>query len=77
MFIFSGAMYVIGALGFEMLEGLQAYVNGKQNIIYTLIYTIEELLEMLAIVLFIYALLSYINLELKGLSINLSPGTKE
>ena len=77
LFIFSGAMYVIGALGFEMLEGLQAYVNGKQNIIYTLIYTIEELLEMLAIVLFIYALLSYINLELKGLSINLSPGTKE
>jgi hypothetical protein len=56
LFIAAGATFITGALGFEMLT---SYFRGVGFTIH-LIITIEETLEMLGIILFIYAILDYI-----------------
>lgn len=58
-FIASGTVYITGAIGFEMLGGRHFESNGPNNVIFAVYYTCEELLEMLGIALFIYALLAY------------------
>lgn len=63
LFIYSGLIYVSGAIGIEMLSGLYAQQNGDFNMVYTCLYSIEETLEMFGIALFIYALLNYIAKE--------------
>ena len=60
LFFVAGVIYLSGAIGFDMLGGREAEVNGYDSIMYCIYYTIEELLEMIAVVLMIYALLSYI-----------------
>ena len=50
-------------------------MNGYSTVIYCLLYSVEEMLEMLGIVLFIYALLTYIAREQGGLVVVLElPG---
>lgn len=60
LFIISGAMYVIGALGFELLEAKHSEAYGFHNVYYSFLFTCEESLEMLGVATFIYALLKYI-----------------
>lgn len=60
-FVLAGILYVAGALGMEMIGGLQADLNGEDNLTYTLITATEECLEMVGAVVFSYALLIYIN----------------
>jgi len=69
IFITSGAMFVLGAVGFEMLGGIYAEKNGVDNMVYTIYYTIEEMLEMSGIATFIYGLLKYINQQFGGVPI--------
>jgi hypothetical protein len=59
-FIMSGTIYLAGTLGFEMLGGNYISLPGAQEITYSVIYTVEEALEMIGIALFIYALMKYI-----------------
>jgi len=42
-----------------MLGGREADLHGYDSITYCILYTIEEFLEMIGIVILIYALLSY------------------
>jgi len=54
----AGAIYVTGALGFEMIGASAADRYGSTDTVtYTVLYTIEETLEMVGIVLFLHALL--------------------
>lgn len=76
LFLIAGALFVIGAIGMEMLTAnLESLYGGYQNeptsikIIAIIQTTIEELLEMLGIVVFIYALLSYIGSSAKEVSV--------
>ena len=66
-FIASGATYVTGAIGFEMLSGISDQSYGVNSVFYSMFYTCEELLEMVGIALFIYALLAYISNEFQYL----------
>lgn len=59
-FILAGALYVGGALGMEMIDGLYASVYGKANFTYAAMTNLEEFLEMLGIVVFIHSLLVYL-----------------
>jgi hypothetical protein len=59
LFLLAGAIFVGGAIGIEAVSGLHASVHGEENLIYHLIITVEELLEMSGVVLFIYALMDY------------------
>ncbi len=69
LFVVSGVIFVTGAIGFESLSGWQTELYGRQNLVYSILYTVEELLEMLGIVLFIYALLLYIASQFASLTI--------
>lgn len=59
LFLLSGGIYVGGALGIEFLEGIYFHL-GYQHLKMILIYTLQEVLEMIGIALFIYSLLDYI-----------------
>lgn len=71
MIILAGLIYVGGALGLEMIGGKWATLYGQENIAYELITTCEQSLQMVGILVFIYALLSYINSELSDLSFHI------
>ncbi len=71
-FIFAGSLFLAGAIGVEMLGAMAADDAGYDTVLYTVLYSVEELFEMLGIVLFIYALLSYLAEETGGLVIRLS-----
>ncbi|MEG4112042.1 MULTISPECIES: hypothetical protein [unclassified Microcoleus] len=71
MFVAACALYIGGALGMELLGGYQASKVGEDNIVYQIIVTVEESLEMLGIVVFIHALMSYIKIYLGGVSWNI------
>ena len=60
LFLIAGATFVMGGLGIEMLSAHHDSLYGTSNLIYNCIMTAEEFLEMLGIIIFIYALLSYL-----------------
>ena len=63
LFIGSGALFISGAVGIEIISAQEADINGTETILYSALYTVEELCEMLGIVIFCYALLRYIELQ--------------
>ena len=71
LFIAAAALYIGGAMGVEMLGGYVASTTGQKNVSYVIVITIEESLEMLGIVVFIHALISYIKTYLGGVSWNI------
>ncbi len=71
IFILAGSVYVVGALGMELVGGYIADTIGY-NTFYGLASTIEELLEMFGIVIFVNGLLSYIQSQLTELHFSLS-----
>lgn len=75
LFLVSGAIFIAGALGFELLGGRHLSLHGGNNVAYALYYTCEELLEMLGIALFNYALLLYIVNAFQVLTITLGAET--
>ncbi len=60
LFITAAVVFITGAVGFELLGGRQYEAYGEDNIVYAILYTCEESLEMLGVAIFIYALLLYI-----------------
>lgn len=72
LFGLSGGVYVAGAIGFEMLGGRHYSLYGRDDLGYAVLYTCEDLLEMLGVAIFIYALLLYIADELKCLTISVT-----
>lgn len=56
----AGLLYVGGAVGMEMVGGWLAEAGGEQQAAYRWATTIEETMEMVGAVVFIYALLDYL-----------------
>ncbi|MGD1919945.1 MAG: hypothetical protein ACFCAD_14280 [Pleurocapsa sp.] len=71
LFVLAGFIYVGGALGMELIGGYIAD-NLGYNRIYGIVSSIEEILEMLGIVIFIYGLLTYIQSQINELHFSLS-----
>jgi hypothetical protein len=59
-FVWAACSYIGGALVMEMIGSHFAESIGQQHIVYALIATVEELLEMSGTAIFIYALLFYL-----------------
>jgi uncharacterized membrane protein len=75
LFIAAGAIFVTGALGFEMLT---SYYRGGTDFRIHLVILIEESMEMLGIVFFIYAILDYIKRFIgKYISLNVINSTEK
>ena len=75
LFVTAGAIFLTGAVGIEMLSAREVDQHSVYTLTYCLLYTFEELFEMLGIVLFIYALLSYIVQESGRLSVIVEPAS--
>jgi hypothetical protein len=60
LFLLSGAIFVSGAVGLELFEGYVDTHYGDGNIYTALLCTLEELMEMTGVILFIYALLTHL-----------------
>lgn len=61
LLLVSAGMYLGGAIGMEIIGRGYARDHGIDNFPYEMLANVEELLEMLGIVLFIYALQSYLS----------------
>jgi len=64
LFIISGSIYVVGAIGVEMLGAKNYHSDNFSEITNAICYSVEEALEMIGIALFIYSLLLYIKAEI-------------
>ncbi|PLZ05266.1 hypothetical protein [Fischerella thermalis] len=69
LFFIAGIIYVASSIGTEMVDGYYANCYTQTNMIYALITTVEEVLEMMGIIVFIYALLSYISFYINGIDV--------
>jgi hypothetical protein len=59
----AGVTYVTGALGVELLEGYYDEVHGADNLITASLVTCQESMEMGGALLFLYTLMTYIDVE--------------
>jgi hypothetical protein len=59
-FCIAGAVYVGAALGIEFLEGAQAEALGEDSLGYAVLTTVQEILEMAGLLLFLDALLHHV-----------------
>lgn len=66
LFIIAGFVYISGAIGLELIGGRYYELYGEQSLSFIILSTIEEILEMAGVVIFIYALTSFMDSELKG-----------
>jgi hypothetical protein len=74
LFVAAGGVFVVGALGFEMVGGILDSSVGTGTVIYVLSQTVEETLEMVGIVIFLYAITDYIERTFGGLELRLCHG---
>ena len=70
-FILAGAFYIGGAIGVEMLGANYAEKHGLVNLNYAFFTIVEETFEMVGIILFIRALLIYMQHRFKTISFDL------
>ncbi|WP_156087735.1 hypothetical protein [Lysobacter sp. Root667] len=59
-FVVSAAIYLGGALGVELIEGWWREAHGHKNLIYHVLVSLEEGMEMAGVIAFIHALLRYV-----------------
>jgi hypothetical protein len=71
LFITGGTIFLTGALGLEIFEGKYIEIFGRNKLYHLFYITLEESLEMIGLGVFIYALVSYIDLECKGTRIGI------
>jgi hypothetical protein len=69
LFIVSGTIYVLGAMGIEMLGGRCVEIHGWDNFGYAMYQTVEESFEMLGTNLFAYAIATCIKNHIKNVTI--------
>ena len=69
-FVLSGAIYVGGALGVELLLGYWTDSHGTKNLGYGLIDLVEESMEILGLSLFFLALLEFLSAESRTIRIH-------
>ncbi len=58
-FTIAASLYIIGALIFEFFEGQYVSIHGWDTFTYTIIWTVEEMLEMIGLTIFLYGLIKY------------------
>ncbi len=76
LFMIAGAVFVGGAIGVEMISAFHAFSHGEKNLLYSLIITFEEAMEMLGVIIFIHANLEYLCEHVQSFQIEL-PGQQK
>ena len=62
-FVIAGSLFIGGAVGIEIVSAREADLHGSDTVYYSVLYTLEELCEMVAIVIFSYGLLRYVEAD--------------
>jgi len=65
----AAALYIAGAIGFELIGGLVVETSGAENLFYSLLVAGEETLEMAGVIVFINGLLGFLSRKYSNLSI--------
>ena len=73
-FVVAGAVFVLGALGMEMVGGAYFDRHGAENLTYVALQTVEEVLEMAGIIVFIHALAAYGVARFGRMGLAVAPG---
>lgn len=71
LFILAGALFVGGAIGMEMIGARSAQLYGQASPAFFLPVTVEEFMEMMGVIFFGYALLSYVSSHLNDINISI------
>ena len=61
LFLLSAGIYILGALGLEIIGGYWEFFRGEKDFIHAVLASIEEFLEMFGIIFFINSLLSILD----------------
>lgn len=72
LFLLSGGIYVSGAIGIELLGGRHVSLYGEENYGYAFFCMVEETLEMVGVVLFIYTILTHMVERFSSFTITVS-----
>lgn len=72
LFVGAGTLYVGGALGLEMVGGWLAATQGTLTVAYVVAQSVEEILEMAGIVVFLYAVARYAEQRFGAIELRLS-----
>ena len=75
LFIVAGVLFISGAVGIEVFSAREADLNDTDTLLYSVLYTVEELCEMIGIVIFCYALLRHIEDQGVPVQFNISSGS--
>ncbi len=70
-FVSAACVYIGGALVMEMVGSYFAEAQGQQHLTYALVATVEEFMEMVGMVMFIYGLLYYLREWAKTLDLRI------
>lgn len=73
LFLLAGTTYVSGTLFLEMLGAPIWQAYGGKNVLAVTLTTVEEFLEMVGVVIFVYALLTYLSLLAKEVQFCIEP----
>jgi hypothetical protein len=72
LFILSGAIFIFGALGIELIESKSfTFFGTKETVFHSALWSIQEFLEMLGVLIFIYALVEYASSNLGKVQISI------
>ncbi|MFI4852428.1 MAG: hypothetical protein ACIAZJ_25240 [Gimesia chilikensis] len=71
LYLLAGGVFVGGAIGVEMISAFHAFSHGEKNLLYALIITFEEAMEMLGVIIFIHASLEYLCEHVRSMEFSL------
>ena len=74
-FICAGTLFIGGAVGIEIFSAREADANGTETILYSILYTVEEVFEMVGIAIFCFGILRYIETDQGHVKIHLKSKT--
>ena len=72
LMMLAGVVFVTGAIGFELI-GAKGFVEGSPKLTLMILYTIEELLEMVGVAIFIYSLFWFLSVTNRKFSVVVAP----
>jgi hypothetical protein len=69
MFLLSAVIYLGGAIGMEMADGAHTSRYGEGGATHAVLTSVEETFEITGLIVFVYALLSYLRTQAAGVSL--------
>jgi len=63
VFVAAAIVYLAGVIGTELVAGWYVELYGRNNLTYSFLAMLEEILEMFGVIVFVYALLDYMTAE--------------